>query len=73
MGWGTAAQITDPSFAANAFLGALQQYQAGNPGWASQPLWASAQAVQKSGFPLAYAKWESQAAGLVKQIAMKVK
>jgi hypothetical protein len=73
MGWGTAAQITDPSFAANAFLGALQQYQAGDPAWASQPLWASAQAVQKSGFPFAYAKWESQAAGLVKQIAMQVK
>jgi len=73
MGWGTAAQITDPSFAADAFLGALQQYQAGDPAWASQPLWASAQAVQKSGFPFAYAKWESQAAGLVKQVAMQLK
>jgi hypothetical protein len=73
MGWGTAAQITDPSYAAGAFLGALQQYQASDPAWASQPLWASAQAVQKSGFPFAYAKWESQAAGLVKQIAMQIK
>jgi hypothetical protein len=72
MGWGTAAQITDPSFAANAFLTALQQHQAGDPGWAAQPLWFSAQAVQKSGFPFAYAKWEAQAAGLVKQIAMQL-
>jgi len=73
MGWGTAAQLTDPSYAANAFLTALQQYQAGNPAWASQPLWLNAQSVQKSGLPLAYAKWESQAAGLVKQIAMQLK
>jgi len=72
MGWGTAAQITTPAYAANAFLTALQQYQAGDPTWASQPLWASAQAVQKSGFPFAYAKWEAQAAGLVKQIATKL-
>ena len=72
MGWGTAAQITTPSFAAGAFLTALQHYQAGDPTWASQPLWANAQAVQKSGFPFAYAKWESQAAGLVKQIATRL-
>jgi hypothetical protein len=73
MGWGTAAQITDPAFAAKAFLGALQRHQATDPTWARQPLWASAQAVQNSGFPLAYAKWESQAAGLVKQIAMRLR
>jgi hypothetical protein len=72
MGWGTAAQITDPAFAADAFLSALHQYQAGNPTWASQPLWANAQAVQKSGFPLAYARWEAQAASMVKQIAMRL-
>jgi hypothetical protein len=70
MGWGTAAQLTDPSYAANAFLTALQQYQAGDPGWATQPLWANAQGVQKSGFPFAYARWEAQAAALVKQITM---
>jgi hypothetical protein len=69
MGWGTAAQVTDPGYAADAFLGALRQHQASDPAWAREPLWASAQAVQKSGFPLAYARWESQAAGLVKQIA----
>jgi hypothetical protein len=72
MGWGTAAQITDPAFSADAFLSALQQHQAGDPGWASEPLWANAQAVQKSGFPFAYARWEAQAANLVKQIAMRL-
>jgi hypothetical protein len=67
-GWGTAQQIMNPAFAADAFLTALQQYQATDPGWAAQPLWESAQSVQKSGYPLAYAQWEAQAASLVQQI-----
>ena len=73
MGWGTAQQITTPSYAADAFLTALKQQQASNPGWAQQPLWANAQAVQKSGFPFAYAKWETQAVQLVKNIVTQVK
>jgi hypothetical protein len=73
MGWGTAAQITNPAYASDVFLTALQQYQAGNPAWAAQPLWTSAQGVQKSGVPLAYAKWEAQAASLVKQIATRLR
>jgi len=73
MGWGTAQQITTPKYAADAFLTALQQQQAGNPGWAQQPLWSTAQAVQKSGFPFAYAKWETQAVQLVKNIVTQVK
>jgi hypothetical protein len=72
MGWGSAQQIMNPAFAADAFLTALQQYQAGDPGWAAQPLWESAQGVQKSGAPFAYAQWEAQAAGLVQQIAMSL-
>jgi hypothetical protein len=71
-GWGTPQQIMNPAFAADAFLTALQHYQARNPGWAAQPLWVSAQSVQESGFPLAYAQWESQAATLVQQIAMSL-
>ncbi len=71
-GWGTAQQIMDPVFAADAFLTALRQYQAGNPGWAAQPLWQAAQGVQKSGVPFAYAQWEAQAAGLVQQIAISL-
>lgn len=67
MGWGSARQIMNPAYSADAFLSALQQYQASNPGWARQPLWQSAQGVQKSGVPFAYAKWEAQAAHLVQQ------
>jgi hypothetical protein len=68
-GWGSAAQITNPAYAANAFLSALHTHQSADPEWASQPLWATAQAVQQSGFPYAYAKWESQAAQLVQRVA----
>lgn len=68
-GWGTAEQLMDPGYAANAFLTALQRHQLADPGWAAQPLWATAQAVQASGFPSAYARWEAQAAGMVRQIA----
>ncbi|MGH3300207.1 MAG: hypothetical protein ACRDOK_00775 [Streptosporangiaceae bacterium] len=72
-GWGTAQQILDPAYSAGAFLTALQQHQASDPGWATQPLWANAQAVQNSGYPLAYAKWESQATQLVQQIVTQVR
>jgi len=71
-GWGTAQQILNPAYAADAFLASLQRYQASDPGWAAQPLWTSAQAVQQSGYPLAYAQWESEAASLVKQIAVSI-
>jgi hypothetical protein len=67
-GWGTAQQIMNPAYAADAFLNALKGYQASNPDWAHQPLYQAAQGVQASGFPTAYAKWEAQAVGLVKQI-----
>jgi hypothetical protein len=67
-GWGTAQQIMNPTYAANAFLNALKGYQASNPDWAHQPLYQAAQGVQASAFPTAYAKWEAQAVGLVKQI-----
>jgi hypothetical protein len=73
MGWGTAQQILDPAYSADAFLAALQQYQGSNPGWATQPLWSNAQAVQKSGAPFAYAQWEAQASQLVQQIVTQVK
>jgi hypothetical protein len=68
-GWGTPAQITNTSYASDAFLNALRDHQRSDPSWASRPLWQTAQAVQNSGFPYAYAKWESQAAQLVTSIA----
>jgi hypothetical protein len=73
MGWGTAQQILTPSYAADAFLTTLAQQQASNPGWVHQPLWTTAQSVQESGFPFAYAKWETQAVQLVQQIVTQVK
>jgi hypothetical protein len=67
-GWGSPAQITNPAYAADAFLNALHGHQQADPAWASQPLWENAQAVQNSGFPYAYAKWEAQAAQVVSSI-----
>jgi hypothetical protein len=61
-GWGTATQLTDPYYAANAFLAALDVYA---PHYMTIYLWQAAQAVQRSGFPTAYAQWESQAARMV--------
>jgi hypothetical protein len=72
-GWGTVRQIMDPRYAADSFLSALKEHQASDSGWARQPLWANAQAVQASGFPYAYAKWETQAAHLVKQIVTELR
>jgi hypothetical protein len=60
-GWGTPAQLTDPTYAATAFLRALVQV----PGWESLPLTDAAQAVQVSAFGDRYAQWEKQAADLV--------
>ena len=66
-GWGTPAEVTNPVYAADAFLHALAGYQAAHPGWATQPLYEAAQGVQGSAFPYAYAQWESQAAHIVAQ------
>jgi len=64
-GWGTASQLTDPAYAANAFLGALQEDA---PDYQSIYLWEAAQDVQRSGFPTAYAQWQSQATTMVYDI-----
>ncbi|MEY9949542.1 C40 family peptidase [Kitasatospora sp. GAS1066B] len=59
-GWGTPAQISQPDYAATAFYQALLKVS----GWQDLPLTQAAQAVQHSGFPDAYAKWESLASAL---------
>jgi hypothetical protein len=64
-GWGTTSQLTDPYYATNAFLAALDVYA---PHYMTIYLWEAAQAVQRSGFPTAYAQWESQAAHMVLNI-----
>jgi hypothetical protein len=61
-GWGTAAQITDPYYSTNAFLAAHNVYASH---YMTIYLWQSAQAVQRSNFPTAYAQWESSAAQMV--------
>ncbi|MFE2727100.1 hypothetical protein [Kitasatospora sp. NPDC059327] len=60
-GWGTVVQITDPVYASNRFYDRLVQIK----DWQTRPLTQAAQAVQRSGLPDAYAKWEQSAGGLV--------
>jgi hypothetical protein len=56
-GWGTAAQVTDPAYAAGAFFSHLAQVS----GWESLPVTTAAQKVQRSSAPDAYARWEAEA------------
>jgi cell wall-associated NlpC family hydrolase len=60
-GWGTPAQLTDPSYAAGAFYTALRKIH----GWERMPLTQAAQRVQRSAYPDAYAPHEPQAAAIV--------
>ncbi|GGL42566.1 C40 family peptidase [Planomonospora parontospora] len=53
-GWGTPEQILDPRYAARQFYTRLIAV----PGWEQLPLTRAAQAVQRSAFPDAYARWE---------------
>jgi len=61
MGWGTPAQVTNPEYAARKFFEGLLRVQDRG----SMPLTLAAQAVQRSGFPYAYANWQSMAEALV--------
>ncbi|MEU9397076.1 C40 family peptidase [Streptomyces sp. NPDC048324] len=63
-GWGTANEILDPVHASTMFYEALEKVS----GWQSLSVTQAAQAVQKSGFPEAYAKWEPLATALQKAI-----
>lgn len=60
-GWGSRAQVTNPALAARAFFGRAQHTS--NPGlldipaWSTMSLTEAAQAVQRSGYPDAYAQW----------------
>ncbi len=53
-GWGTVEQIMDPVYATNAFYDSLVEVD----GYDSLPITEAAQAVQRSGFPDAYAQHE---------------
>ena len=60
-GWGTAAQVTDPEYAATQFFKRLLANKDRN----SMPLTLEAQSVQRSAFPYAYAQWEDLAKAIV--------
>lgn len=60
-GWGSVAELTTPEVSARKFYDALMKV----PGWEGMPVTVAAQTVQRSAFPLAYAKWEALATALV--------
>ncbi|MDZ5447265.1 C40 family peptidase [Micromonospora sp. 4G57] len=64
-GWGTPAELRDPRYAAGTFYTALLAVD----GWQAMALTDAAQAVQRSAFPGAYAKWEDDAVALVRVLA----
>ncbi|MFJ4703661.1 C40 family peptidase [Streptomyces anulatus] len=64
-GWGTAQQIRDPVYASERFYEGLLKVS----GWQQMTVTQAAQAVQKSGFPDAYAQWEKLATALQTAIA----
>jgi len=55
-GWGTVEQILDPVYATGKFLDVLVQVD----GYEDLPITEAAQAVQRSGFPEAYAQHEAR-------------
>ena len=73
--WGSFAERTDPATSAAMFY---TGGRAGQPGlldiadWRTMPVTAAAQAVQRSAFPFAYAKWEPLATGLVRSVVGEV-
>ena len=74
MGWGSFAQVTDPVYAATAFFGG-PDVPPGNPGllditgWEHLSITQAAQAVQRSGYPDAYAQRAEEATVLVHRLA----
>ncbi|MFF7438988.1 NlpC/P60 family protein [Streptomyces sp. NPDC008122] len=63
-GWGTPAQIRDPAYASRKFYEGLLKVS----GWQQMTVTQAAQAVQRSGFPDAYAQWEPLARALQKAL-----
>lgn len=63
-GWGTPAQLRDPRYAAGKFYTALLAVD----GWQAMALTDAAQAVQRSAYPDAYAKWEDDAIALARTV-----
>ncbi len=75
-GWGTPAQVTDPTYASRLFFGGPSNPNRGVtrglldiPGWQSMTVTRAAQAVQLSAYPTAYAKWETSARAWLAQLS----
>jgi hypothetical protein len=66
-GWGSPAQILAADYAATAFYHHLLAV----PGWESLTLTRAAQAVQRSAFPDAYAKWQGMATTIVRRLTAR--
>jgi len=73
-GWGSAAQLQNPTYATELFFGGPSNPNAGRTrglldihGWQSMTIAQAAQAVQISAYPDAYAKWEASAWGWLAQ------
>jgi LysM repeat protein len=74
-GWGTDAQLENPTYAAELFYGGPSNPNRGRtrglldiPGWQAMTLTQAAQAVQVSATPGAYAKWETSARAWLAQL-----
>ncbi len=74
MGWGTPEQILDPEHSVRAFFGGRHNPNPDTrglldiPGWMSMSVPQAAQAVQRSAYPDAYAKWEVSAQAWLRQL-----
>ncbi|MGZ0212435.1 MAG: LysM peptidoglycan-binding domain-containing protein [Actinomycetales bacterium] len=75
-GWGTVSQLTTPSHAARLFYGGPSNPNKGMTrglldisGWQDMSLTRAAQAVQISGHPDAYAKWETSARSWLQELS----
>ena len=64
MGWGTPAQVTDPTYSINKFYDVLLKV----PDWENKRPGDSAQAVERSAFPDRYHNWEGMAAFLLGEL-----
>jgi peptidoglycan DL-endopeptidase CwlO len=70
-GWGSTEERTDPATSASMFYTGGRAGQPGLldiSGWPTMSITRAAQAVQVSAFPMAYAKWETLAASLVRSV-----
>ncbi|GAB3446865.1 C40 family peptidase [Actinophytocola sediminis] len=66
MGWGTPAEVIDPTYAINKFYDVLLEV----PNWEQQRPGESAQDVERSAFPDRYHEWEPMAAHLIGNVGL---